>query len=145
LYNKKLRFFIFPPYPVAGRFHSTGVLKSLDAQDFGSLQMYIGFWLKTGFHQAKFLFKKGYTMSVSFYYKQMHNMSCGRNKMPLPQCSNRKNHSSKLSSCKKYVYIPEQMLENRGTQILRARLPGQLHYVCDPQYGTHFMSPFWYL
>jgi hypothetical protein len=87
---------------------------------------------------------EGYTLSISFYYKQMHNMSYGSNKISLPQCSNHSNHSGKLSSCKKYTYIPEQMLKNWGTQSLCARLPGQLHFVCDPQYGTHCMPRFWY-
>ena len=80
--------------PPAGRFPSKEVLKSLDAQDSRSLGLYKSFWLKTGVHQAKVLFKKGYTVSVSFYYKQMHNMSYGSNKMPLSQCSNHTNHSS---------------------------------------------------
>lgn len=133
------------PPPIVGRFYSTEVLKSLYAQDFRSLGMHKTFWLKTGFHQAKVLFTKGYTPSVSFYYKQMHIMSYGSNKMSLPQCSKHSNHSSKLSSHKKYTYIPQQMFENRGTQILHARLPRQLHFVCDPPYGTHCMLPFWYL
>ena len=88
----------------------------MDAQDSRSLGMYKSFWLKTGFHQAKVLFKKGYTISVSSYYKQVHNMSYGSNKMSLTQCSNHSNYSSKLLSFKKYIHTPKQMLENRGAQ-----------------------------